>query len=107
MMPDSEKLNEYIRKLARAYEMMQNRTGRPNKYIYPEDMNDGRVSIVFGIGLHPFGDIVALDNYNITVKSAFLIPFVKNKIYSFDKFEDFYRMVDIWYNHELSFIEGE
>lgn len=106
-MLDSEKLNEYIRKLARTYEMMQERTGRPNKYIFPEDVYDGSVSINIGLALHPFGDVIDLEKESITIKSAFLIPFVDNKIFNFGKFEDFYKMVDIWYNHELSFIEGE
>jgi hypothetical protein len=106
-MLDAEKLNGYIKKLARTYEMMQERTGRPNKYIYPEDMNDGGVSIIFGVALHPFGDIIDLEKENITVTSALLIPFVKDKIFNFGTFDDFYRMIDAWYNYELSFIEGE
>jgi deoxyribodipyrimidine photolyase-like uncharacterized protein len=106
-MLDSEKLNDYIRKLARTYEMMQERTGRPNKYIFPEDVYDGAVSINIGLALHPFGDVIDLEKENITVRSAFLIPFVDNKIFNFGKFEDFYRMVDAWHSHELSFIEGQ
>lgn len=102
-----EKLSEYIKKLAKAYEMMQERTGRPNKYIYPEDIKDGAVTFTFGVALHPFGDIIDLEKENITVRSALLIPFVEDKIFNFGTFKDFYRMVDIWYNYELSFIEGE
>ena len=106
-MLDSEKLNEYIRKIAKTYEMMQERTGRPNKYIFPEDMKDGAVSFTFGMALHPFGDIIDLEKENVTVKSALLIPFVDDKIFNFGTFEEFYRMVDIWYNYEISFIKGE
>jgi hypothetical protein len=106
-MLDAEKLNDYIRKLARTYEMMQERTGRPNKYIFPEDVYDGAVSFIFGVALHPFGDIIDLEKDNITVKSALLIPFVDDKTFNFGSFEDFYRMVDAWHNHELSFIKGK
>jgi hypothetical protein len=106
-MLDSEKLNEYIRKLARAYEMMQQRTGRPNKYIYPEDVYDGAVSFVFGVALHPFGEIIDLEHENVTVKSAFLIPFVENKIFNFKTFEEFYRMVDVWHDHEIALLEEQ
>jgi len=106
-MLDAQKLNDYVKKLAKTYEMMQERTGRPNKYIYPEDVYDGAVSITFGLALHPFGDIVDLEKENITVRSAFLIPFVKDKLFNFGTFEEFYKMIDAWHNHELSFIEGK
>jgi hypothetical protein len=106
-MLDSQKLNEYIVKLAKSYEMMQQRTGRPNKYIYPEDVYDGAVSITFGLALHPFGDVIDLNKESVTVKSAFLIPFVENKVFNFGTFEEFYRMVDAWYNNEVSCKESE
>jgi hypothetical protein len=106
-MLDSEKLNEYIKRLATTYEMMQERTGRPNKYIYPEDMKDGAVTFTFGVALHPFGDVIDLEKENITVRSALLLPFAKDKVVNFGTFEDFYRLIDTWYRHELSFIEGK
>jgi hypothetical protein len=106
-MLDSDKLNEYIKKLARTYEMMQERTGRPNKYIYPEDVKDGAVTFTFGLGLHPFGDIIDLEKENVTVRSALLLPFIDNKTFNFGTFKDFYKMVDMWYNRELSLIEDE
>jgi hypothetical protein len=106
-MLDSDKLNEYIKKLARTYEMMQDRTGRPNKYIYPEDIKDGAVTFTFGVALHPFGDVIDLEKENVTMRSALLLPFIDNKTLNFGTFKDFYKMVDIWYNRELSFIEDE
>ena len=104
-MLDSDELNSNIRKLATAYEMMQKRTGRPDKYIHPEDMKDGLVTFTFGVALHPFGDVIDLNKQHLTVRTAFLKPFIEGKdTMAFKTFEDFYRMVDIWHRYEQSFL---